>query len=243
MVGGDQLHEHGVPRREDRPGIEEAQVERQDLALGLDLLAQGDELVPSLREVPALLGEHVLVVEHARGVGDVGDAVDAVHRDVGDALHDLLVGGLDLVHAGIVGDVGEDVGVDEVGIGGVAADGHDVGVVLANEARLHDGDGVVGAREVEVDVVVGLVELGHERLEDAHRLALVRDELDLGPAVGALALAAREREARGDRAGQPEEGATCQRSSHLLCSSFPSGRWRARTACRRGGSCPRRRRT
>ena len=63
MVGRDQLDEHGVPRREDRPGIEEAKVERQDLALGLDRLAEVDELVPGLREVPALLGEHVLVVE------------------------------------------------------------------------------------------------------------------------------------------------------------------------------------
>src|SRR5699024_4651417 len=110
-------------------------------------VAQGPHLVPGLGHLPAVLGQEAGVVEQAAGAvehgGQVGlaVAVGVGQRGIGKAAGDLVAHHRVLAghgHAQHVGDVGDQVALDELlGQGGLAAGGQvdDVGVIAA----LHGG--------------------------------------------------------------------------------------------------------
>ena len=124
--------------------------------------------------------EHRFVVKDAGGIGRVRHTEDAFGRDEFEAFEDVEVGLLDVFQAIIVGDVHEDACIHKVRVVDVAADADDVRIVLADEAGLQDGGGIVRGRDGQVDVVVRRVEIGLDLLKGLDCLLLVLHDLNLG---------------------------------------------------------------
>ena len=199
-VVGRQVRGQRVPRRQRRPGVLQRDVERRD-ALRLEGVADGDHLVPGGRRLDAVLGEEVLVVDHAVGVVGERHAVDltlAAGAEVGEDLHDRRVDG---VEHRFLGEVVEDVGAGELGEVPAAVERHHVGDVVAYEPGADRGVGVRDVVQHDVDVGVLGLEVGDQLAEDVDGLALELEELDLRAAVVVVAAARRRSPRRWRRGG------------------------------------------
>ncbi len=88
--------------------------------------------------------KHIPVVQDARGVCRVGQGIEAVLGDELQLFVDIQVGLLHLSELLQVRNVHEQVRVQEVGIVDVAADSHDIRIVLPDKPGFQDGHCLVG---------------------------------------------------------------------------------------------------